>query len=126
MSNLETHSLIKTFTSPLSPDGSLPAEVCSQVSAFVAAGDVCARSIDVEFVVSHGVALVSLGYSKEAGLPVSVSCVKASKLEAGTIDTERLSDDLTAAVPPGGVICHAFYIDAEDDVYAVFLSLTLV
>ncbi len=126
MSQHQTHSKFQFFISPLSPDGSLPPELCSQVSAFVGPG-VCARSIGAEFVASRGIAIVSLGYTEEQGHPVSLSCVKVGQLEEGKeVDTTKLSSEMEAAAPPGGVICQEFYVDSQDDVYAVFLSFALV
>jgi len=127
MSKDQTHSLIEMFSGPLSADGNLTAELRSEVASFVGP-TVCARSIGVEFVESRGVALVSLGYTQEPGLPVNLSSVKVGQLfEGEPVDTKKLGAQMSeAAAALGGVICQEFYVTADGSVFAVFLANQLV
>ncbi len=112
------------FSGPLSSDGTLTAELRSQVAGFVGP-NVCARSIGVEFIESRKEALVSLGYSEEPGLPVNLSSVMVGKLfEGEPVDTGKLGAQMSeAAAAVGGVICHEFYVTGDGSVFAVFLAV---
>ncbi len=127
MSNTSTHSLIKFFSSALAQDGTLPSDLQTAVAAFVGP-TICAKSIGVEFVESRNIALVSLGYSEEPGLPVNLTSEKIGELVDGEpVDLEKLGAAASgAAARRGGVICHEFYVTAEGAVFAVFLALQLV
>ncbi len=127
MSKDQVHSRIKMFSGPLSADGTLTAELRSQVAAFVDPS-VCARSVGVEFVEFRNVAIVSLGYSEEAGHPVNLTSVKVGQLVDGEdLDLEKLGAQMSeAAAAQGGIVCHEFYVTSDGSVFAVFLSLQIV
>ena len=115
----QQHSKFKLFTGQPSPGNPLGA-IADQVSQFLDARKVAAKSIGTEYLESIKSLVVSLGYrDDEPGYPVRLECIK---LAGGTDDLASIESQMAASAQGlSGVICHELFITEEKEFYMVFM-----
>lgn len=113
------HSQFKVFIStPI--DGVLDPAVAAEVSAFVEANKVAAKSVGIEYLEQADKLVLSLGYStEEVHTPVKLTCVSLGRLPLEAEPIEKAM--AVAAEVTQNVICHEFYVD-DAEFYVILLS----
>lgn len=98
------------------------AGIKQNIEAFVASGNVSARSIGIEFIEHTKEVFVSLGYSKEAPFsPVSIELTDLGKVDLN--NTEALEQMMaSAAQKQQNVICHELFITDTGSFMMIFMS----
>lgn len=98
------------------------AAIKQNIEAFVASGNISARSIGIEFIEHAKEIFISLGYSKEGPFaPVTLELIDFGKVDLN--NTEALEQMMTSeAQKQQNVICHELCITDNGSFMMIFMS----
>lgn len=120
----QVHDHFKVFTT--TTGGAAGVSLLSaEVTAWVAAEGVAAKSIGVEYLEAAGVLVLTVGYRRdEPGYPVGLHAVSLGRLE--TLDAASLlSLEARMAASAAGVkqiLCHELFVTADREFFMVFMA----